>query len=79
MFSFSFRVFKSYLIRNQVGLNTLGVVVLVSVVNQWLLLPVLVLGIAFVQLRQIYLATSRSIKRLENTSINLAVNIEHSS
>ena len=57
-----------YHLFEQIGLNTLGVIVLVSVVNQWLLLPVVVLGIAFVKFRQIYLATSRSIKRLEAIS-----------
>ena len=52
----------------QIGLNTLGVIVLVSVINQWFLLPVAILGFPFVKFRQIYLATSRSIKRLEATS-----------
>ena len=61
-------IFSFFWLKYQVGLSTLGVIILVGVVNQWLLLPAIFFGLALVKLRQIYLATSRSIKRLEATS-----------
>ena len=52
----------------QIGLNCLGVIVVVGVVNLWLVLPVLILAVAFYKVRQWYLETARAIKRLEATS-----------
>ncbi|XP_050068097.1 ATP-binding cassette sub-family C member 4-like [Anopheles maculipalpis] len=42
-----------------------AIIVLVAVVNYWLLLPTLVMGIVFYFLRHIYTNTARSIKRVE--------------
>lgn len=42
--------------------------VVVGVVNYWLLLPTLAIGVVFYGLRIFYLASSRSIKRLEGVS-----------
>jgi len=52
----------------QIGLNCLGVIVVVGVVNLWLVLPVLILAVAFYKVRQWYLEAARAIKRLEATS-----------
>ncbi|ETN58308.1 multidrug resistance protein 2 [Anopheles darlingi] len=42
-----------------------AIIVLVAVVNYWLLLPTLVMGIIFYYLRHVYTNTARSIKRVE--------------
>lgn len=52
----------------QIGLALLGIVVMVSVVNPWLLLPTAVIGVVFYLLRNFYLTTSRNVKRLEGVS-----------
>jgi Flp pilus assembly protein TadB len=52
----------------QVGLSLLAVVIVVSVVNVWLLIPTALMFIVFYALRQYYLSTSRSLKRLEAIS-----------
>ncbi|CAB3379679.1 Hypothetical predicted protein [Cloeon dipterum] len=52
----------------QIGMSLLGIIVVVAIVNVWLLLPTLVIGIIFYFLRVIYLSTSRSVKRLEGVT-----------
>ncbi|KAL0895660.1 hypothetical protein ABMA27_011740 [Loxostege sticticalis] len=52
----------------QIGLSLIGIVVVVAVVNYWLLLPTLAIGVIFYGLRIFYLASSRSIKRLEGVT-----------
>ncbi|KAK7866057.1 hypothetical protein R5R35_013557 [Gryllus longicercus] len=49
----------------QIGLALLGIVVVVVIVNYWLIIPTVIMGIMFYLMRQFYLATSRSVKRLE--------------
>jgi ATP-binding cassette subfamily C (CFTR/MRP) protein 4 len=49
----------------QVFLQFIGVVVIVSTVNPYLLIPSLVLGVIFHFIRRFYLKTARSVKRLE--------------
>ena len=50
-------------------MEVFGLVIMVTIVNWRLVLPILVLAMIFVKFRQIYLKTSRSIKRIEATSI----------
>ena len=50
------------------GLNNIGVLVLIGIVNPWLLIPIAVLGVAFYFLMKFYLATSRDVKLLEAKS-----------
>ncbi|XP_045489358.1 probable multidrug resistance-associated protein lethal(2)03659 isoform X1 [Pieris rapae] len=52
----------------QIGLSLVGIVVVVATVNYWLLLPTLAIGFVFYGLRIFYIATSRSIKRLEGVT-----------
>lgn len=52
----------------QIGLVLLGIIIIVSVVNPWLLLPTVVIAFIFYFLRNFYLATSRNVKRLEGVS-----------
>lgn len=52
----------------QIGLSLLGIITVIAIANVWLLIPTLVVGIIFYYLRIFYLATSRSIKRLEGVS-----------
>lgn len=52
----------------QIGLSLLGIIVVVSVVSPWLMIPTSVIGILFYLLRIFYLRTSRNIKRLEGVS-----------
>lgn len=52
----------------QIGLSLLGIIVVVAIANVWLLIPTVVIGIIFYYLRVFYLATSRSVKRLEGIS-----------
>ena len=50
------------------GLNNIGVLVLIGIVNPWLLIPIAVLGVAFYFLKKFYLATYRDVKLLEAKS-----------
>lgn len=52
----------------QIGLALLGIIVVVAIANVWLLIPTVLVGIVFYYLRIFYLATSRSVKRLEGIS-----------
>lgn len=52
----------------QIGLNTLAIVAMVAVVDVWLLLPTLVIGVLFYFIRIFYMSTSRAVKRLEGIS-----------
>ncbi|XP_011877731.1 PREDICTED: probable multidrug resistance-associated protein lethal(2)03659 [Vollenhovia emeryi] len=49
----------------QIGLVLLGIIIVVAVANVWLLIPTVFVAIVFYYLRIVYLATSRSVKRLE--------------
>ncbi|XP_015184437.1 PREDICTED: probable multidrug resistance-associated protein lethal(2)03659 isoform X3 [Polistes dominula] len=49
----------------QIGLSLLGIIVVVAIANPWLLIPTVVIGVVFYFLRVFYIATSRSVKRLE--------------
>ncbi|GBP23004.1 Probable multidrug resistance-associated protein lethal(2)03659 [Eumeta japonica] len=51
-----------------IGLSLIGIVVVVAIVNYWLLLPTLAVGVVFYLLRIVYISTSRSIKRLEGVT-----------
>ncbi|GFS18862.1 multidrug resistance-associated protein 4 [Elysia marginata] len=51
----------------QCSLLILGIVLVAGVVNPWVFIPTVPLGILFVYVRKYYLETSRSIKRLEGT------------
>lgn len=52
----------------QIGLALLGIIIVVGIVNPWLMLPTVFIGVVFYLLRNFYLATSRSVKRLEGVS-----------
>ncbi|EGI58008.1 Putative multidrug resistance-associated protein lethal(2)03659 [Acromyrmex echinatior] len=52
----------------QISLWMLSITVLVAISNVWLLIPTAFVGIVFYYLRTFYLATSRSVKRLEGTT-----------
>ncbi|VVC87931.1 unnamed protein product, partial [Leptidea sinapis] len=52
----------------QIGLSLIGIVVVVAMVNYWLLVPTLAIGFVFYGLRIFYIASSRSIKRLEGVT-----------
>lgn len=45
-----------------------GIVVIVGYVNIYLLIPTAIIGYIFQKLREFYLSTSRSVKRLEGVS-----------
>lgn len=62
----------------QIGLSLLGIIVVVAIANVWLLIPTVIVGIVFYYLRIFYLATSRSVKRLEGISeyLRLVFSIE---
>ncbi|XP_041354291.1 ATP-binding cassette sub-family C member 4-like [Gigantopelta aegis] len=51
----------------QCALLILGIVVVTGAVNPWVFIPVGPLGVLFIVVRQYYLRTSRSVKRLEAT------------
>ncbi|XP_018350478.1 PREDICTED: probable multidrug resistance-associated protein lethal(2)03659 [Trachymyrmex septentrionalis] len=49
----------------QIGIALLGIIIVVATANVWLLIPTVLIGIVFYYMRIFYLATSRSVKRLE--------------
>lgn len=53
----------------QFGLNGIGIIVTMAVVDLWLVLPIVFLSILFYTLSKVYLMTARAVKRLEATSI----------
>jgi ATP-binding cassette subfamily C (CFTR/MRP) protein 4 len=52
----------------QMGLSLLGAVTVVALVNVWMLLPTVIMFSVFYLLRVYFVATSRSVKRLEGIS-----------
>ncbi|XP_041974315.1 probable multidrug resistance-associated protein lethal(2)03659 isoform X2 [Aricia agestis] len=52
----------------QIGLSLIGIVIVVAIVNYWLLLPTVAIGVVFYGLRIFYISSSRSIKRLEGVT-----------
>ncbi|KAG0716160.1 Multidrug resistance-associated protein 4 [Chionoecetes opilio] len=42
-----------------------GIIIIIAMVNVWLIIPTLLLGIIFVYLRRFYLCSARDVKRLE--------------
>ncbi|XP_059619578.1 probable multidrug resistance-associated protein lethal(2)03659 isoform X2 [Phlebotomus argentipes] len=52
----------------QIFLSLAGIIVVVAVVNYWLMIPTLIIGIIFYFLRNFYLTTSRCVKRIEATT-----------
>lgn len=52
----------------QIACHVLGVAVMTSSINYWFSIPLVVVAAAAVYLRNIYLRTSRSVKRMEGTS-----------
>lgn len=56
---------KAILDSTQVILSMVGAIVVTATVNPIFLVPVVVMGIAFIFIRRIYLKTSKNIKRLE--------------
>ncbi|MPC84824.1 putative multidrug resistance-associated protein [Portunus trituberculatus] len=49
----------------QIFLNFLGIIIIIALVNVWLLIPTVFLGMIFVYLRRFYLCSARDVKRLE--------------
>lgn len=52
----------------QIGLGLIGIIVVVGISSFWLLIPTFLIGVLFYYFRVFYLATSRSVKRLEGVS-----------
>ncbi|XP_076757725.1 putative multidrug resistance-associated protein lethal(2)03659 isoform X1 [Xylocopa sonorina] len=52
----------------QIGLSLVGIIVVVAIANYWLLIPTVLIGILFYYVRVFYVATSRSVKRLEGVT-----------
>ena len=52
----------------QIFLNFLGIIIIIALVNVWLLIPTIFLGVIFVYLRRFYLSSARDVKRLEGIS-----------
>ncbi|XP_030767940.1 multidrug resistance-associated protein 4-like isoform X2 [Sitophilus oryzae] len=56
---------NAFIDTTQIMLNLIGAIIIVCFVNYWLILPVAVMIVLFYFLRDFYLKTSRSVKRLE--------------
>lgn len=52
----------------QMGLGLLAIVIVVSTVNYWLVIPTIVMALLFVAIRAFYMTTCRAVKRLEGVS-----------
>lgn len=59
---------KAVLDASQIILSMFGAIIVTSIVNPTFLLPICIIGIAFLFLRKVYLKTSKNIKRLEGVS-----------
>ncbi|PNF15053.1 Multidrug resistance-associated protein 9 [Cryptotermes secundus] len=59
---------KAMLETIQVLLVMAGILTLVTIVNYWLLVPMVVMAFLFYKVRGIYLATAQDVKRLEGTT-----------
>jgi hypothetical protein len=60
----------------QIGLTLLGIILVVGYVNPYLMIPTFIIALIFYKLRQFYLATSRSVKRLEGISKLIELKID---
>lgn len=58
----------------QIGLSLFGIIIVVAIANPWLMIPTVLIGFVFYYLRVFYIATSRSVKRLEGISEYLKYN-----
>ncbi|XP_055306876.1 ATP-binding cassette sub-family C member 4-like [Sitodiplosis mosellana] len=56
---------KSILDATQNMLSMFGLIIVTTVVNPYFLIPVLILSILFIYIQQVYLKTSKNVKRLE--------------
>ncbi|KAF7269082.1 hypothetical protein GWI33_017839 [Rhynchophorus ferrugineus] len=56
---------NAFIDTTQIMLNLIGAIIIVCVVNYWLAIPVAFMVVLFYFLRNFYLKTSRSVKRLE--------------
>ncbi|XP_058797685.1 probable multidrug resistance-associated protein lethal(2)03659 isoform X2 [Phymastichus coffea] len=52
----------------QIGLTLVGIIVVVAISKYWLLIPTVVVSVIFYYLRGVYIATGRSVKRLEGVT-----------
>lgn len=52
----------------QIGLTLVGIIIVVAISNPWLLVPTFLVSFVFYYLRKVYVATGRSVKRLEGVS-----------
>lgn len=52
----------------QIFLQLTGIVVIVALVNPYLMIPTVAIGVIFYYIRRYYLNTSRSVKRIDATS-----------
>lgn len=67
---------KALLDSGQIILNMLGAIIVTSTVQPVFLIPVFLLGIAFLFIRKVYLKTSKNIKRLEGISMQKVRNFQ---
>lgn len=59
---------KAMLEALQILLVMCGILTMVMLVNPWMVIPMIVMGVIFYFIRVIYLAAAQDIKRLEGTS-----------
>lgn len=52
----------------QVGLGLVAIIIVVSTVNYWMIIPTIVMCVLFIYIRKFYMNTCRTIKRLEGVS-----------
>lgn len=52
----------------QIGAQLFGIMVLVSVINYWLIIPLVVVSVIGLWIRNVFMTTSRTIKRLEGVT-----------
>ena len=52
----------------QIGLSLVAVIIITITVNPWFAIPTIITGVVCYFLRDVYITTSRSVKRLEGIS-----------
>lgn len=70
---FIMKLFPILIFQIQFVLNFSAIMIIVAIVNYWLLIPTAVMSILFYLIRNIYVSSGRSLKRIEALSMYIPI------